>query len=97
MVTVDKKDPVLVVLQLSGGNDYLNTVVPYGNDLYYDYRPSVGIPQDKVLHIDKEFGLHPSLGPIRDLYKHGNVAIIHGIGYENSPRSHFRSMSELRP
>ena len=92
MVTVDKKDPVLVVLQLSGGNDYLNTVVPYGNDLYYDYRPSVGIPQDKVLHIDKEFGLHPSLGPIRDLYKQGNVAIIHGIGYENSPRSHFRSM-----
>ncbi len=92
MVTVDKKNPVLVVLQLSGGNDYLNTVVPYGNDLYYDYRPSVGIPQDKVLHIDNEFGLHPSLGPIRDLYQQSNVAIVHGIGYENSPRSHFRSM-----
>ena len=46
MTSVDKKDPVLVVVQLSGGSDYLNTVVPYGNDLYYDYRPSVGIPQD---------------------------------------------------
>ncbi|MDA0769188.1 MAG: hypothetical protein BZY79_05115 [SAR202 cluster bacterium Casp-Chloro-G4] len=92
MTTVDKKDPVLVVVQLSGGNDYLNTVIPYGNDLYYDYRPSVGIPQDKVLHIDNEMGLHPNLAPIRGMYQGGNVAIIHGVGYENSPRSHFRSM-----
>ena len=92
MTTVDTKDPVLVVVQLSGGNDYLNTVIPYGNDLYYDYRPSVSIPQDRVLHIDKEMGLHPNLGPIMDMYQQGNVAILHGVGYENSPRSHFRSM-----
>ena len=86
------KDPVLVVLQLSGGNDYLNTVVPYANPLYRDYRPGVGIPEDKVLPIDDQVGFHPQMGPILDLYREGKVAIIHGVGYANSPRSHFRSM-----
>ncbi len=86
------KDPVLVVLQLSGGNDYLNTVVPYANPLYRDYRPGVGIPEDNVLPIDDQVGFHPRLGPILDLYREGKVAIIHGVGYANSPRSHFRSM-----
>ena len=91
-MTVAEKDPVLVVLQLTGGNDYLNCVVPYANPLYRDYRKLVAIPEDQVLSLDDQVGLHPSMGPVRDMYKEGNVAIIHGVGYENSPRSHFRSM-----
>ena len=86
------KDPVLVVLQLTGGNDYINTIIPCTDPLYRDNRPAVGIHEDQILHIDGEVGLHPCLGPIRDLYDRGDVAIIHGVGYTNSPRSHFRSM-----
>jgi uncharacterized protein (DUF1501 family) len=91
-MTSTKKDPVLVVLQLTGGNDYLNTVIPYTDPLYKDNRPNLGIPDDQILHLDDTVGFHPSMGPIRDMYKQGNVAIIHGVGYENSIRSHFRSM-----
>jgi uncharacterized protein (DUF1501 family) len=86
------KEPVLVVLQLSGGNDYMNTVIPYADPIYRDFRPTVGIPEDAVLHLDDKVGLHPSMGPIKGMYEQGNVAIVHGVGYENSPRSHFRSM-----
>ena len=86
------KDPVLVVLQLTGGNDYINTIIPCTDPLYRDNRPAVGIHEDQILHIDGEVGLHPCMGPIRDLYDRGDVAIIHGVGYTNSPRSHFRSM-----
>ena len=91
-MTSTKKDPVLVVLQLSGGNDYFNTVIPYTDPLYRDNRPAVGIPEDRIIPLDDKVGLHPSMGPIRDLYNRGNVAIIQGIGYPDSPRSHFRSM-----
>jgi uncharacterized protein (DUF1501 family) len=86
------KPPVLVVFQLSGGNDYMNTVVPYNDPLYRDYRPVVGLPEDQILPLDDTVGLHPSMGPIRDMYNQGKVAIIHGVGYPNSVRSHFRSM-----
>jgi len=86
------KPPVLVVLQLSGGNDYMNTVVPYKDPLYWDYRPRVALPEDQILLLDNDVGLHPSMGPIRDMYTQGKVAIIHGVGYPNSVRSHFRSM-----
>ena len=86
------KGPVLVVLQLSGGNDYLNTVVPYSNPLYEENRRDVSVPLDRVLPLDDELGLHPEMGPIKNLYDQGDLAIIHGIGYANSPRSHFRSM-----
>ncbi len=91
-MTTTKKDPVLVVLQLSGGNDYLNTVIPYMDPLYQDNRPAVRIPEEQILPIDQHLGLHPSMGPIADLYNRGDVAIVHGVGYPNSPRSHFRSM-----
>jgi uncharacterized protein (DUF1501 family) len=87
-----KKDPVLVVLQLSGGNDYLNTVIPYNDPLYRDNRPAVGIPEDQILRIDDNYGFHPAMAPLKELYDEGKVAIIHGVGYANSPRSHFRSM-----
>ena len=91
-MTTNKKDPVLVVLQLSGGNDYLNTVIPHTDPQYRDNRRGVGIPDGEILHINGDMGLHPSMGVIRDLYNQGDVAIIHGIGYPDSIRSHFRSM-----
>ena len=91
-MTSNKKDPVLVVLQLSGGNDYMNTVIPYNDPIYRDSRPVVAIPENDILALNGEIGLHPSMSPIRDLYQQGNVAIVHGVGYPNSPRSHFRSM-----
>ena len=87
-----QKDPVLVVLQLTGGNDYLNTVIPHADPLYRDNRPAVGIPEDQMLPVDDQVSFHPSMGPINDLYNQGKVAIIHGVGYADSPRSHFRSM-----
>ncbi len=87
-----QKDPVVVVLQMTGANDYLNTIVPYTNEHYFDARPKVGIPADQVIPIDDEVGFNPQMGPIKKLWDEGKVAIIHGIGYENSPRSHFRSM-----
>jgi uncharacterized protein (DUF1501 family) len=91
-MTSTKKDPVLVVLQLSGGNDALNTLVPYGDPLYYDNRPSVRVPEDQVLKIDDYVGLNPNMGPLKNLYDQGKVAIIQGVGYPNPNRSHFRSM-----
>ena len=87
-----KKDPVLVVLQLSGGNDYMNTVIPYTDSNYRDNRPSVGVPHGQILPISDTTGLHPTMGPLKNLYDQGKVAIIHGVGYADSPRSHFRSM-----
>jgi uncharacterized protein (DUF1501 family) len=86
------RDRALVVIQLSGGNDCLDTVVPYTNGLYYDFRPTVNIAAEDVLPIDDAFGFHPSMGPIKRLWDEGKVAIINGIGYPHPDRSHFRSM-----
>ena len=91
-MTTTQRDPVLVVLQLSGGNDYLNTVIPYADPLYRDNRPTVGIPENEILALDDQVGLHPSMSLMKNFYTQGNVAIVHGVGYPNSPRSHFRSM-----
>ena len=85
-------DRILVVLQLSGGNDMLNTLVPYGDPLYWDNRPAVRIEEDQVLPLDDYRGFNPKLAPIKDLYDKGKVAIIQGTGYPNPNRSHFRSM-----
>src|SRR6059036_1759200 len=87
-----QKDPVLVTLQLSGGNDYLNTVIPFNDPLYRDNRPAVGIPDDQVLRFDKNYGFHPAMAPLKKVWDEGKLAIVHGVGYANSPRSHFRSM-----
>ena len=86
------KPPVLVVLQLTGGNDYMNSVIPYTDENYYDSRASLAIAQDDGLRLDDELGLPPNMAPLRPMYERGDMAIIHGVGYENSPRSHFRSM-----
>jgi uncharacterized protein (DUF1501 family) len=80
------------VLQLTGGNDYFNSVIPYTDQNYYDNRPSLRISQERVLKLNDEIGLHPAMGPMKDMFDRGEVAIIHGVGYKNSPRSHFRSM-----
>ncbi|MCH7737612.1 MAG: DUF1501 domain-containing protein [Chloroflexi bacterium] len=91
-MTTTKHEKSLIVIQLTGGNDYLNTVVPYGEGKYYDSRPAINIPQDKVIPIDGRYGFNPSMGPIKALWDEGKVAVINGIGYENPNRSHFRSM-----
>ena len=84
--------PVLVVLQMTGGNDYLNSVIPYNDPMYYDYRPTVGIAQEDVLPLDDQVGFHTEMASLKNIFDSGDMAVIHGVGYENSPRSHFRSM-----
>jgi uncharacterized protein (DUF1501 family) len=83
---------VLVVLQLSGGNDGLNTVIPVRNDIYYKVRPKLGIDKTKSLLLNDEVGLHPALTSLRDLYNDGSLGILNSVGYPNPDRSHFRSM-----
>ena len=79
-------------MELTGANDYLNTIVPYSNPLYWDNRPRVHIAEDQLLPIDDELAFRSDTEPLKDIYDQGNMAIIHGIGFENSPRSHFRAM-----
>ena len=81
----------LVVIQLSGGNDGLNTIIPYRNDLYYSNRPGISIPKNKLIDIDGELGLNENLAPLKSLYDKGYVSIINNVGYPNPSRSHFRS------
>ena len=88
----DKTGRSLVVIQLTGGNDYMNTVIPYTDELYYDNRPTVHHRQDDVIKLDDRLGLSPSMGPIKSLWDEGRVAIVNGIGYPEPNRSHFRSM-----
>src|SRR6516162_2994276 len=83
---------ILVVLQLSGGNDGLNTVIPVRNDIYYRSRPHLGIDRQKALTITDEAGLHPALPVLKDLFMEGNLGILSVVGYPNPDRSHFRSM-----
>ncbi|MCH9039273.1 MAG: DUF1501 domain-containing protein [Chloroflexi bacterium] len=91
-MTTTNKPPVLVVLQLTGGNDYFNTIIPYTDGNYYDNRKSLQIPEERILKLDDKMGMHPAMGPMKEIFDSGDMAIIHGIGYQNSPRSHFRSM-----
>ena len=86
------REKAFVVVQLTGGNDALNTVIPYGEGLYYDFRPNIHIEQDAVLPIDDGLGFNPHMPAIKRLWDDGKVALINGIGYQNPNRSHFRSM-----
>ena len=86
-----KDAPILVVLQLAGGNDGLNTVVPYANDDYYRARPRLAISGKDVLKISPEYGLHPALTGFQKLSDSGQLALVHSVGYPNPNRSHFRS------
>ena len=87
-----QKDPVLAVLSLSGGNDGLNTVIPYANPLYRDYRPTLGIPEGQIIPVTGELGFHPTMGPLKKFWDEGKLAIFLGVGYDNPSYSHFRSM-----
>ena len=91
-MALTNKDPVLVILQLTGANDYLNTIVPYTNGHYWDARPKVNIPEHQVVPIDHELAFRSDMDQFKDIYDKGKMAIIHGVGFENSPRSHFRAM-----
>lgn len=83
---------VLVVVQLSGGNDGLNTVIPYRNDIYYKLRPQLGIKREAALALNDELGIHPALKSFKALYDDGSLGILNSVGYPNPDRSHFRSM-----
>ena len=87
-----KKDPVLAVVSLSGGNDGLNTVIPYNNPNYRDYRPTLGIAEDQIVPFTSELGFHPAFAPLKKYWDEGKLAVIQGIGYPNGSLSHFRSM-----
>ncbi len=82
----------LVIIQLSGGNDGLNCVVPFRNDLYYKARPSLGLKDDELIKITDEVALNSNLQGLADLFNNGNMAILNSVGYPNPNRSHFRSM-----
>src|SRR6516164_9405353 len=84
---------ILVVLELSGGNDGLNTLVPYGDDAYYKLRPNLGIKKKDLRPIDEHFGFSGGMAGFERLYKDGKLAIVHGCGYENPSFSHFTSMA----
>lgn len=86
-----KDGPILVVLQLAGGNDGLNTLVPFEDDAYRRVRPTLAIPKSKVLPLAGGFGLHPELTGLKSLHDDGHLAVLHGVGYPNPSRSHFRS------
>jgi uncharacterized protein (DUF1501 family) len=82
---------ILVVLQMAGGNDGLNTVVPWNDDYYHRARPRLGLSRDRVLKLNDDLGFHPNLGGLKSLYDAGSVSIIQAVGYPNPNRSHFRS------
>jgi uncharacterized protein (DUF1501 family) len=82
----------LVIIQLSGGNDGLNTVVPYGNDIYYQKRNTIAINQTDIVKLTDMQGLNPNLSALKEIYDQGWMNIINSVGYPNPDRSHFRSM-----
>ncbi len=87
-----KKDPVLAVLSLSGGNDGLNCVIPRNNGHYRDARPTIAVPEDQIIPLTDELGLHPTMGPLKKYWDEGKLAVFVGIGYPTPSYSHFRSM-----
>lgn len=86
------KDTILVVVQLTGGNDGLNTVIPFKNELYAKYRPTIKIQTDQLKKINDEFGLHPALSDVHGLLDQNALCVVQGVGYPNPSQSHFRSM-----
>jgi len=91
--TKPDNERILVVVELSGANDGLNTVVPYGDDAYYRARPKLGLPARDLRKIDDHFGFQPRMAGFERLYKNGQMAIVHGVGYDHPSFSHFTSMA----
>ena len=90
-IATGKDGTILVVLQMAGGNDGINTVVPYSNDYYRKARPHIALPADKVLRLNDSVGFHPAMTGFKSLYDSGNLSVVQGVGYPNPNRSHFRS------
>src|ERR1051326_462115 len=90
-VATGRDSNIFVILQMAGGNDGLNTVVPYSNDYYHRARPRIGLAEKNILRINDEIGLHSDLSSFKELYDAGQLSIIQGVGYPNPNRSHFRS------
>lgn len=89
---IKNTDKIVIVIQLTGGNDGLNTVIPYENDLYYNARPEISIKKNEVLKLDNHQGLNPNMQGFKNLYDDGNMCLINNVGYPEPDRSHFRSM-----
>ena len=89
---LDACERVLVIIQLSGGNDGLNTIIPYRDESYYSARPTLAIPREEVVPINDELGFHPALRPLADLLENAELAVVQGVGYPRPNRSHFESM-----
>src|SRR5215510_1137335 len=92
-VAAKQSGKILIVFEWFGGNDGLNTIVPYGDPLYYKHRPTIGIKEPDVLKIDAQFGWYKSMRGMKRLYDEGKVAIVQGVGYDQPSFSHFTSMS----
>lgn len=92
VVKLPKGSKKLIVIQLSGGNDGLNTVIPYRNDIYYSMRPKLSLDEKKILRLTDELGLNPEMLKLKEIFDKGNLSIINSVGYPNPDRSHFRSM-----
>ena len=88
-----ERERILVILEMSGGNDGLNTLVPYSDDAYYRHRPKIGIRPDKLRKIDQRYGFNGGMAGFERLYKDGRMAIVHGCGYAQPSFSHFTSMA----
>src|SRR5262245_13388643 len=86
------KDNILVVLEMTGGNDGLNTVIPYADDLYHKARPTLRQTKDTVIRLDDHVGLHPGMQGLRPMWDQGRLAVVQGVGYPNPDRSHFEAM-----
>ena len=81
----------VVFIQLSGGNDGLNTIVPYQNDLYHSLRPNISLSSSNILKLSDEFGINSEMEELKQLYDNGELTIVGGVGYDQPNRSHFRS------
>src|SRR5258707_7666836 len=86
------KDNVLVVIEMNGGNDGLNTVIPYADDLYHKARPTLRQTRDTVIRLDDHVGLHPGMQGLKPMWDDGRLAVVQGVGYPNPDRSHFEAM-----
>jgi uncharacterized protein (DUF1501 family) len=93
LADTDPHDRILVVVELSGGNDGLNMIVPHGDDAYYRLRPNLAIPASRLLPVDDRFGFNPGLGGLHALWREGQLAVVHGCGYADPSYSHFTSMA----
>lgn len=91
-VAADKSDNIMVVVELAGGNDGLNMLVPFEDPLYYKNRPTIGVPKEQVHKLSDQVGLHPNMAAAAELFKSGRLAVVQGVGYPEPNRSHFRSM-----